>query len=414
MVKWSYMGFLGFGASSGEISKETARVDEFLSRGVSGVYPDAEKVKTMLMKGEQLSMYLGIDPTGPTLHLGHAIALRKLREFQNLGHKVILLIGSFTAQIGDPTDKLAARVRLTEDQVLQNAKLYKKQASRILKFDGSNPAEIKYNGEWLSKLSFADVIELASHSTVQEMLKRDMFERRMEEGSPIYMHEFLYPLMQGYDSVAMKVDGEIGGNDQLFNMLVGRDLVRAINKKEKFVLTMKLLTDTSGKKMGKSEGNMVSLMDSPEEVFGKVMSWTDEMILGGFELCTDVPTEELRAIAVRLEKENPRDIKMELAEKIVSAYHGSDAGVKAKEAFERVFSKDEVPDVVEETAVAAGVSLKEALVVLGESNSELTRLFKQGAIQTVDGKKITDPFAEVTETKVYRVGKRRFLRVIVK
>ena len=414
MVKWSHMGFLGFGASSGEISKDTTRVDEFLSRGVSGVYPDAEKVKTMLMKGERLSMYLGIDPTGPTLHLGHAIALRKLREFQNLGHKVILLIGSFTAQIGDPTDKLAARVRLTEDQVLQNAKLYKKQASRILKFDGSNPAELKYNGDWLSKLSFADVIELASHSTVQEMLKRDMFEKRMQEGSPIYMHEFLYPLMQGYDSVAMKVDGEIGGNDQLFNMLVGRDLTRVINKKEKFVLTMKLLTDTSGKKMGKSEGNMVSLMDSPEEVFGKVMSWTDGMILSGFELCTDVSAEELRTLATRLETENPRDIKIELAEKIVSAYHGVDAGVKAKEAFERVFTKDEIPDVVEETIVVAGTLLKEAFATLGESNSEITRLFKQGAIQTAEGEKITDPFQVITETGVYRVGKRRFLKVVVK
>lgn len=408
------MGFLGFGASSGEISKDTIRVDEFLSRGVSAVYPDTEKVKAMLMKGERLSMYLGIDPTGPTLHLGHAIALRKLREFQDLGHKVILLIGSFTAQIGDPTDKLAARVRLTEEQVLQNAKLYKKQASAILRFDGPNPAELKYNGAWLSKLSFADVIELASHSTVQEMLKRDMFERRMKEGSPIYMHEFLYPLMQGYDSVVMKVDGEIGGNDQLFNMLVGRDLVRAINKKEKFVLTMKLLTDTAGKKMGKSEGNMVSLADSPEEMFGKVMSWTDGMILNGFELCTDVSREELRTLESRLQSENPRNSKIELAEKIVSVFYGKSAGVKAKETFERVFSKEEVPEVVEETTVVAGVSLKEALSVLGESNSELTRLFKQGAIQTVEGEKITDPFVEVTGTKVYRVGKRRFLKVIVK
>jgi hypothetical protein len=228
------------------VSKDPGKIEDFLTRGVSGLYPEKEKIRAMLMSGKKLSMYLGIDPTGPTLHLGHAIAIRKLKAFQDLGHTAILLIGSFTAQIGDPTDKLAARVRLTEKEVLANATLYKQQASTLLNFSGSNPAKVLYNGDWLSKMTFSDVIEIASKVTVQEMLKRDMFETRMREEKPIYLHEFFYPLMQGYDSVAMNVDGEIGGNDQLFNMLVGRDLVRAIKQKEKFVLTMKLLTDSTG------------------------------------------------------------------------------------------------------------------------------------------------------------------------
>lgn len=408
------MGFLGFGAKTGAPVTSKTAIDAFLTRGVSAVYPEKDKVAAMFAKGERLSMYLGIDPTGPTLHLGHAIALRKLRAFQDMGHKVILLIGSFTAQIGDPTDKLAARVRLTEGQVLENAKAYKAQAARILRFSGENAAELRYNGDWLSKLTFADVIELAAHSTVQEMLKRDMFERRMKEGSPIYMHEFLYPLMQGYDSVAMNVDGEIGGNDQLFNMLVGRDLVRSMLKKEKFVLTMKLLTDTAGKKMGKSEGNMASLSDTPEDMFGKVMSWTDGMIVNGFELCTDLPTDQLALVEKRLQQENPRDIKMELASAIVEGYFGEEAAVKAKSAFVNIFTRDEAPEDVLETSVPKGTLLRDALASLGESNSELTRLFKQGAVETTEGEKMTDPFMKVEKTAVYRVGKRRFLKVIVK
>jgi tyrosyl-tRNA synthetase len=395
-------------------STDPQKIEDFLTRGVSGLYPEKEKVRSMLMSGKKLSMYLGIDPTGPTLHLGHAIAIRKMKAFQELGHTAILLIGSFTAQIGDPTDKLAARVRLTEKQVMDNAALYKQQASAILNFSGSNPAKLMYNGDWLAKMTFADVIEVASKVTVQEMLKRDMFETRMKEEKPIYLHEFFYPLMQGYDSVAMDVDGEVGGNDQLFNMLVGRDLVRSINQKEKFVLTMKLLTDSSGKKMGKTEGNMAALSDTPTEVFGKVMSWTDGMILGGFELCTDVATSELPHLAQRLTSENPRDLKLELAQAIVESHFGQKEAAVAREAFTQTFSKEVFPANAPVIEVAKGTAMRDALKGIFESNSELTRHFTQGSIQTAAGEKITDPFMKLEESGEYRIGKKEFRRILVK
>ncbi len=391
-----------------EVKADPHAIEDFLTRAVSGVYPNRQEVSQMLSSGKQLSMYLGIDPTGPTLHLGHAIAIRKLRAFQKMGHKVILLIGSFTAQIGDPTDKLAARVRLTEEQVLANAALYKKQASALLDFEGSNPAEIRYNGTWLSPMTLSDVVDLASKTTVQEMLKRDMFETRMKEGKPIHLHEFLYPLLQGYDSVAMQIDGEVGGNDQLFNMLTGRDLVRAYLDKEKFVLTMKLLADSSGKKMGKTEGNMAALSDAPAEVFGKVMSWTDGMILSGFELCTDRPTADLKVFEERLQKENPRDIKLELAEDIVRAHFGEKAAKASRESFTSTFSSAVFPEDALSIKVTDVVTMRDFVVkVTGGSNSEATRLFEQRAIENEQGEKITDPSSKPTPGN-YRIGKRHF------
>ncbi|MCX6754108.1 MAG: tyrosine--tRNA ligase, partial [Candidatus Nomurabacteria bacterium] len=300
--------------------------NELLTRGISSIYPNREFLENKIKKGEKLTIYLGIDPTGPTLHLGHAIPIKKLSELQKEGHKIILLMGDFTAMIGDPTDKGAARKQLTHKQVMTNLKNYKKQASSLISFSGKNPAQIKFNSKWLGKMNFEEVLSLASNMTVQQMLERDMFKKRVEEEKPIYLHEFMYPLMQGYDSVAMKVDGEIGGNDQTFNMLCGRDLMKTINGKEKFVITMKLLEDNSGKKMGKTEGNMIALSDTPEEMYGKVMSWTDGMIMPGFELCTNIPMFEIEAMD---ESFNPRDLKMKLAKEIVSIFYNVK---KAKEA----------------------------------------------------------------------------------
>ena len=211
------------------------------------VYPSRDVLRERLVHGPPLTVYLGIDPTADFIHMGHALMLKKLAELQRLGHHVVMLIGDFTAMIGDPTDKTATRTKLTREQVKENCQRYKDQASRILSFEGDNPAELRFNSEWLSKMSFADVVELASHFTVQQMMERDMFEKRMQEGKPIHLHEFLYPLMQGYDSVAMDVDLEVGGNDQTFNMLAGRTLMREIKQKEKFVLTGRLLADASGK-----------------------------------------------------------------------------------------------------------------------------------------------------------------------
>lgn len=362
------------------------KIDAFLSRGIERVYPNDEFVKERLMSGDKLTMYFGIDPTGPTLHLGHSIALKKMKEFQELGHTPILLIGDFTARIGDP-DKSSVRNQLTHEEVLENAKLYKEQASLFLDFEGDNPAELKYNSEWSDPLKFADVLNLASKMTVQQMLERDMFKKRLEDNKPIYIHEFMYPLMQGYDAVAMNVDGEIGGNDQTFNMLTGRTLMKDMCNKEKFVLPVKLLTDTSGSKMGKTTNNMLSFLDSASEKFGKVMSWTDGMIMSGFELCTDV---DLAKIQARLDSgENPRDIKLELAHNIVSFYDGAEAADKAQQDFITQFSKQEIPEDVPEVVINEDLGIVEVLkkTNLVQSNNEARRKIEEGAV-VLDGNKV--------------------------
>ncbi|MDP2812809.1 MAG: tyrosine--tRNA ligase, partial [bacterium] len=272
-----------------KISTDSQKIQELLSRGVENIYPNKEFLEKALKSGKRLSLYLGIDPTGPTLHIGHIIPMEKLRQFQELGHKIILLIGDFTGMVGDPTDKTATRKVLSREQVLKNAKDYKKQAATILDFKGTNKVELKYNSAWHKKTNFSEVMKLSSNFTVQQLLERDMFQERIKAEKPIHLHEFMYPVLQAYDSVAMDVDGEVGGNDQTFNMLSGRTLMKLMTGKEKFVITTKLLVDPSGKKMGKTEGNMLALNDSAKDMFGKVMSWTDGMIVEAYELCTRLP-----------------------------------------------------------------------------------------------------------------------------
>ncbi|MEI6296767.1 MAG: tyrosine--tRNA ligase [bacterium] len=391
------------------------KISDLLSRGVENIYPSVGFLKSKLEKEEEIKIYLGIDPTGPTLHLGHAIALKKLAEFQKLGCKIILLIGDFTAMIGDPTDKKATRKQLTRDEVLNNAKLYKEQASVFLDFSGANSAELKYNSEWLEKMNFADVLGLASKMTVSQMLERDMFENRIKENKPIFLHEFLYPLMQGYDSVAMDVDGEVGGNDQTFNMLVGRNLQKEINNKEKFVLTMKLLADNSGTKMGKTEGNMVALNDDAPMMFGKIMSWEDSMIFSGFELCTNVSMEEIDGLRKEMnDGKNPRDIKMRLGREIVSIYYGNDEAVKAEENFIKTFQKKETPDDLEEITGAVGEVMSDFLLSKGQikSKSDFRRLVEEGAV-SIDGIKIDDFLIKIEKLPVVvKLGKKKFIKLI--
>lgn len=389
-------------------------IEKFLSRGVENVYPSRDFLAARLKEGNRLTIYLGIDPTGPTLHLGHAINLRKLKLFQELGHKVILLIGDFTGMIGDPTDKSATRKMLTREQVLENAKLYQEQASKFISFEGNNAAELKYNSEWLGKMSFGEVVELASHFTVQQMLERDMFEKRIGEGKPVHLHEFLYPLMQGYDSVAMDVDGEIGGNDQTFNMLAGRDLMKEMKNKEKFVITMKLLTDPTGKKMGKSEGNMITLLDSADEVFGKVMSWTDEMIDGGFEILTEISKEEV--VVIKKENLNPRDQKARLAFEVVKIFHSEVAAKQAQEDFDKMFRDKEVPEeVVEHKLSSHPMTIIDVLVEVGlaASKSDARRLIDGGGVKM--NKEVVGSYEAVVEPGVEGVliqkGKRGFVKV---
>jgi len=391
-------------------------INELLSRGIQNIYPTKEFLENKLKKGEKLTIYLGIDPTGPTLHLGHAIQIKKLAEFQKLGHKIILLMGDFTAMIGDPTDKGAARKQLTHKEVMFNLKNYKKQASKLISFTGKNKAQFKFNSKWLGKMNFEKVLSLASNMTVQQMLERDMFDKRIKEGKPIFIHEFMYPLMQGYDSVAMDVDGEIGGNDQTFNMLCGRDLMKTIKNKEKFVITGKLLEDNSGKKMGKTENNMLALCDSNEEMFGKIMSWTDGLILPGFELCTNVSTSDIENIASELKKEaNPKDFKLRLAREIVIIYHGEKKAQDAQENWENTFSKKEIPEDVQDIYAQYLTTLRDVFVKnkIISSNNDFRRLITEGAITNLSKNKKILNTHEIVDGGVYRIGKKRFCNIIV-
>ncbi len=413
-----YIVHIMFGINKIKINTEEKEIENLLTRGVEAIFPNKEFLKSKLIKGERLTFYSGIDPTGTTLHIGHAIPLRKLGQLQKLGHRIIFLIGDFTAMIGDPTDKSAVRKKLTREEVLNNCKEYQKQAEKFISFSGSNKAELKFNSDWLNKMNFGDVLELASQMTVDQMLKRDMFARRIEENKPIYIHEFMYPLMQGYDSVAMDVDGEIGGNDQTFNMLAGRHLLKSIKNKEKFVIATKLLTDSSGKKMGKTEGNMVSLNQTPEEMFGKIMSWSDGLIIPGFEICTDISLDEIEIIKKSLEaNDNPKDHKVRLAKEIVSMIYGADSAEKAHTAFENTFSKGEVPSDVQEIQISKDSSIRDALVSSGVvvSNSDWRRLIDSNAVTYAGTEEIVrDPNIKADKDCILRIGKKRFAKIIVK
>ncbi len=396
-----------------KISTDEKKIQTILNRGVEKIFPNSDALAEALRKGKKLKFYLGIDPTGPTLHLGHIIPLRKLAQLQELGHEIILLVGGFTAMIGDP-DKKDVRQQLSYQQVMNNAKLYQEQAKKILKFDGKNPARFVNNFDWLSKMTFEDILNLSAKMTVQQMLERDMFRRRLKEERPIYIHEFMYPLMQGYDAVVLEVDGEVGGNDQTFNMLAGRHLLKEYKNKEKYVIPMKLLVDNSGAKMGKTTGNMLSLIDSADEKFAKIMSWTDGMILSGFELLTD---ENLTEIEKRLNSdENPRNIKMDLALNIVSFFHTAPEAEKAKKNWVKQFSQKTVPDNLAIFEIESGKNILEILTAseITKSKKEARRKIDEGAVQ-IDGEKISDYYF-IPEQKefILKLGKKMIKIKIMK
>ena len=365
------------------VNTDPKKIEEFLTRGVENIFPNKEELQKVLLSGKKLRIYNGIDPTGK-LHIGHGVVLKKLRQLQDMGHEVIVLIGDFTATIGDPTDKMATRKPLTREDVKKNAIDYKKLIGKILDLKKSN-IRFAYNEKWTNKLKPHDMLELASYFSVSQLLERDMFQERLKAGKEVHLNEFLYPLFQAYDSVTMDVDMEIGGNDQTFNMLAGRTLLRKMKNKEKFVLTTKLLTDPTGKKMGKTEGNMINLDDDYINMYGKVMSWTDGMILLGFEICTNVLMEEIEKIKKEMEGgANPRDLKMRLAKEIVTIYHGKDKAKKAEENFIETFKKGGVPEDVAEIKGENGKLLSEVLLgakivelKTSESNFRLRLIFRQ-------------------------------------
>jgi tyrosyl-tRNA synthetase len=376
---------------------------DILERGVENVFPSKEKFAEV-MDSKKVSIYLGIDPTSPILHLGHLSILLILKRFKEAGHKVVIVIGGFTARIGDPSDKDAARKPMTEDQINENAKTYKEQIKRIL-----GDVEYKNNADWLKKLTFEDILRLSAKVTVQQMLERDMFQKRLKAEKPIGVHEFMYPLMQGYDSVAMEIDAEIGGNDQLFNMMVGRDLSKMYLDKEKFVVATKLLIDPeTGKKMSATEGRSVSLDKKPEELYGAVMALDDGYVFSCFELCTEVPTEEVE----KQKDTHPREAKSKLAFEIVKLIYGEDKAEKAKEEFEKVFKEGGVPEEMQEFKLEGSKSIMDVLIESGlaESKSEARRLISGKGV-TLDEKVVDDWDVEVSPGQVLKVGKHRFIKI---
>lgn len=389
-----------------------AKIYELLERGVDRVVVK-EDLERLLNSGKKLRVYLGIDPTSTVIHLGNAVPLRKLRDFMELGHEVIFLVGSFTALIGDTSDKDSMRPALTRAQIESNFKTYKKQASKILDF---SKAKIKYNGDWLSKLKFEDIVKLAQNFTVQQMIQRDMYQERLKKDKPIGLHEFLYPLMQGYDSVKMDVDVELGGSDQLFNMLAGRTLQKIYNKKNKHVLTTQILEGTDGRKMSKSYGNTINLLDSANDMFGKIMSIRDELISRYFVLCTDAPLDEIGEIETGLGKgDNPRAAKARLGREITALYHSRAAAEKAEREFNRVFREKEKPGAIASKKIEDREwKVDELLDALGlvSSKSEAKRLVEQGGVK-IDGQVIKNWQKKITPKKgmIAQVGKRRFVEI---
>ncbi len=390
-------------------------IADLLDRGTTEVIV-REDLEKKLRSDKKLRIKLGIDPSGADLHIGHMVVIRKLRAFQDLGHHILLLFGNFTGQIGDPTGKKDTRPAKTQEELEANAKHYIDQVSKVLDVD---KVEVVWNADWLQPLNFADVIKLASNFTVAQMLERDMFQERMKNNKPISLHEFMYPLMQGYDSVALKADVELGGTDQTFNLLAGRVLQKGYDQEPQNILTVPILEGLDGKiKMGKSEGNYIGVSDEPNDMYGKVMSIPDELILRYFELATDVAMAEIDDLRKQLDDgANPRDLKMRLGRELVEIYHDAAAAEAAEAHFKQVFSKKELPDeILEKTVSENELPLIDMVRLIDSisSNSEARRLIEGGGVK-VDSKATKDiefvvPIPE-GDGVLLQVGKRRFLRI---
>lgn len=395
-----------------KIITDEAKIKEVLTRGVEEIFVKEDLEKTLL-SGKQLRIKLGVDPTGPKIHLGRAIPLRKLREFQKLGHQVVFIVGDFTAQVGDSSDKLDKRPMLTRADIDENLKDYKSQISKIIDV---NKAEFVHNSDWLSKLSFEHMAKLADCFTVQQMLARRNFKERYEKGVEISLREFLYPLMQGYDSVAVKADVEIGGFDQLFNLKAGRVVQEFYGMPKQNILVGTMLEGTDGRKMSTSWGNVINIIDEPFDMFGKLMAVRDELIIKYFTLCTDLSTKEIEQLENKLKKgENPMEIKMQLANEIVTMYHSAkDAGL-AKNSWIETFQNKGLPDEMPECFASGEEELGDVLVREGivVSKTDWRRLIKEGAITNGNGNSVSDPKTKVSNS-VFKIGKKRFAKITIK
>lgn len=387
-----------------------AKIEDILTRGVEDIFV-REELEKKLKSGKTLNVKFGIDPTGPKIHLGRAVPLRKLRAFQDLGHQVVLIVGDFTAQIGDPSDKLEKRPMLDEAKIKENLKGYLDILGQIIDI---KKTKVVYNSEWLGKLNFGEISKLAESFSVQQMLARRNFKDRFEKGEEISVREFLYPLMQGYDSVMVGADIEIGGFDQLFNIKAGRVIQRYYGKPEQDVLTCQMLEGTDGRKMSTSWGNVINITDEPNEMYGKIMSLRDELIGKYFLLCTSVAEGDIAEMeeGMKTGKLNPKEAKMKLAREIVTIYHDAEKAEEAEEYFTKAFQKKEIPDDVVEVEAGAGEKLVDVLLraEMVKSKSDFRRLITEGAISVGGEEKVSDPDESVQEA-VYKIGKKKFLKI---
>jgi tyrosyl-tRNA synthetase len=398
-----------------KVQKDEKLIEKFLTRGVETIVPSADALREKLMSGERIKAYCGFDPSGPHLHIGHAMGIRALSILQQLGHEAIFLVGDFTVIAGDPSDGKYRNV-MTEEEIQINMRGWKEQAGKLIDFGGKNPARFMRNSQWLSKLKLKDLIELMSKTTVQQMLERELFQKKIKERTPIGLQEFIYPLMQGYDSVAMVVDLEIGGNDQIFNMLVGRQLSKIYNNKEKFVRAHELMEAPDTTTMSKTGGNGINLDDSSEDIYGKSMSYPDELILKGLRLMTDTSLEDIWNMEQAMKQgENPMKFKKQMAYEIAKMIRGDKEAKKAREHFEKtVQNKEVLTDTTIKTEVGGTLQLIEFLKNVNKeiSSGEIKRLIEQGGVE-VDGHKITDPYLliEFKKGSIIKFGKRKFFEV---
>ncbi len=393
---------------------------DLIKRAAVEILPENELVKKIersIKKNKPLIIKQGFDPTAPDIHLGHTVGIRKLRHFQELGHQVVVIIGDYTAMVGDPSEKNSTRPRLSHEQVMAHAKTYQNQFFKIL---DKNKTQIRFNGEWFAKMPFDQVMGLAAKFTVARMLERDDFAKRYKSQLPISVHEFFYPLMQGYDSVMIKSDVELGATEQKFNLVIGRQIQKEYGQEPQIVLTLPVLEGLDGKqRMSKSIGNYIGIDEPPKEIYGKTMSIPDALIFPYFELITDVDASELNKIKLDLQNAeiNPRDIKKYLGRTIVRMYHGDNAGVSAEKEFENIFIKKDLPDEIPEVKLTVDKMRIDELIVYtktAESKGQAKRLVQGGAV-SISGEKVSDPFKEISieNGQILKVGKRKFVKLML-
>ncbi|MDP3995708.1 MAG: tyrosine--tRNA ligase [bacterium] len=396
-----------------KINANALKTKEVLTRNVAEVLPSRQGLES-LMKKKRIRLYLGVDPTGSKLHLGHTIVLRKIQEFADLGHEVILLIGTGTVLAGDPSQRDKARAKISKKEIEENIKTWRPQVKKIINL---SKVKIKYNGDWLLKLGLSEILNIASNISAVKLFQREMFQERIRKGGTVWLHEALYPLLQGYDSVALDADLEVGGTDQVFNMLIGRELQGKMKNREKFVLTCPMLLGIDGKQMSKSSGNCIWLDDSADQMFGKIMSIPDSLLISFFELLTTVPQKDIAKYEKDIQsgKVNPRDVKKILAGEVVKMYHSQSKAVKAEAEFERVFEEKGLPSKIPQIKLEGkALDILDLLVKtkLASSKSEAKRLVVQGGVR-IDGRVEKDwrKTVEIKEGLIAQAGKRRFVKI---